>query len=237
MECTHASYNVKPKNAFKFRTNGQAGSGHSATRKAWSPLYFVPNQSSLLFSRHVIPFVCGCVVFVATLNISVAHRTNYDDLIFIINVWFGLSRDPIICYLADESESTAANIFYIESKKKKKKRENEYHAGPTKNHCLNNIFLWMNALNYGACSCIYVSEWVSECHLYLLLYLLFYVSWSFVANPYRKGSQKLMKKNTMIYFFDESNVYVRCCCLAKMSPISLKTFSAEYFFANTSNWS
>lgn len=47
---------------------------------------------------------CVCVATSPALNISVAY-TNYDDLIFIINVWFGLSRNPIICYLADESKT------------------------------------------------------------------------------------------------------------------------------------
>lgn len=89
------------------------------------------------------------VVFVAALNISVAHRTNYDDLIFIINVWFGLSRDPIICYLADERESTQPNHRTLSAAESKPKGERK-----KKPHWLNSVFLWMNmhnTTNYGLC--------------------------------------------------------------------------------------
>lgn len=63
-----------------------------------------PKCSPLFRPKSFVVCEFGCAAVV--LNISVAY-TNYDDLIFIINVWFGLSRNPIICYLADESESTA----------------------------------------------------------------------------------------------------------------------------------
>lgn len=60
----------------------------------------------------------------------------------------------------------------------------------------------MNALNYGACSCIYVSERVSAA-LCLSFYLCSVLRVVVICNepPYWKGSQKLMKKNTMIYSF------------------------------------
>lgn len=46
-----------------------------------------------------------CVVYVYALCAckEFPSRSNYDDLIFIINVWFGLSRNPIICYLVVKS--------------------------------------------------------------------------------------------------------------------------------------